>query len=189
MTGARHGRLGEIARTRRSRSWNRSYSRFPRRRHGGKSRTGTAHARRGRPRETVYTRVLGVRDARARRRHSASRWSHVGMMASWECRWGGYAMNAVRVVVRAMVPPRRRPMGYKAQRRERGNGENCGSGSGVTVHRTTVRVAEDREAVRIVAGVGPRRTGIHTAWRSIGNIARVGHNAGAADHRYSGKEC
>ena len=80
-------------------------------------------------------------------------------------------------------------MGYKAQRRERSNGENGYSGRGVTVHRTSVRVAEDREAVCIVAGAGPRRTGIHTAWHSIGSIARVGHNAGTADHRYSGKEC
>ena len=111
------------------------------------------------------------------------------MMSTWECRRGGYAMNAVRIMVRTTVPPCRRPVGYEAQRCERSNGENRDSGRGVAIHRTAVRVSEDREAVLIVASVGPRCTGIHTARHSVGNIARVGHNAGAADYRYSGKEC
>lgn len=128
----------------------------------------------------------GRRMARGRRRGVAGGRAHPGAVPGGEAGRCRYAVAAGGVVVVPVVPAGRPPVRHEAQRRERGNREYGGSGCRVPVHRPPVGVAEDGEAVSIVAGRGPRHSGADTAVRVKGRIPGGRRHTGAADDRYSG---
>ena len=97
-----------------------------------------------------------------------------------KARWCGHTMDAARVVITSVVPACRSPIGDEAERREGGNGENGCSGGGVSIHRASVRIAENGESCRIVTGIRPRHAGTNRARDGVGGVSRGWVCAGAA---------
>lgn len=85
----------------------------------------------------------------------------VGVVAGRAVRRHAHMVHMGRIMPGSVIPGGRTPVRHKAGCRDGGNGEDGGTGSGVAIHGAAVVVAENREAVRIVAGVGPGDGGAH----------------------------
>ena len=85
----------------------------------------------------------------------------VGVVAGRAVRRHAHIMYMGRIMPGAVVPGGRTPVRHKAGCRNGCNGEDGGTGSGVAIHGAAVVVAENREAVGIVAGVSPGNGGAH----------------------------
>ena len=80
----------------------------------------------------------------------------------------------VRVVVVPMIPRRRPPIRHKTQRRQGSYREYRHTGRRVPVHRTPIRITENRETARIIARIRPRHTRVVPIRRhAIGPIRRI----------------
>ena len=67
----------------------------------------------------------------------------------------GMAVHMGRIMVVAMVPGSRTPVRHKAAGRNRRNGENGGAGCRVTIHRATIVITVNGEAVGVIASGSP----------------------------------
>ena len=81
--------------------------------------------------------------------------AHTGVVPMRMARRCRTFVDMGRVMPVAMVPRGRTPIRHKAQRRERGYGEDGGTRGGVAIHGAAVVVAVNRETVGIVACVCP----------------------------------
>ncbi len=102
-------------------------------------------------------------------------------------RRGGHAVDARRVVPVPSVPGGGIPVRHKAECRQRGYREDGNAIARVAVHGATVGVAEDGEAVGIVAGVRPGNAGA-VAIRGVGDgvVAAVGEGGAGAQQQRGG---
>ena len=79
-----------------------------------------------------------------------------------------------RVVVVPMIPRCRLPSRYKTQRRQCSYREYRHTGRRVPIHRTPIRITENRETARIIARIRPRHTRVVPIRRhAIGPIRRI----------------
>ena len=79
-----------------------------------------------------------------------------GMMPRRAMRRHAHAMHMVRIMPMSMIPGGRSPVRYQAGSRNSRNGENSHTSRGITIHRLTVVVTVNREAIHIVSGICPR---------------------------------
>ncbi len=114
-----------------------------------------------------------------------------GVVAGRAVRRHPHMVHMGRIMPGSVIPGGRAPVRHKAGCRDGGNGEDGGTGSGVAIHGAAVVVAENREAVRIVAGVGPGDGGAHiratNADRGIGVHGVVIHSAAAQQESRAGQ--
>ncbi len=68
----------------------------------------------------------------------------------------GMAVHMGRIMVVTMVPGSRTPVRHKATGRNRRNGENGSTGSRVAIHRATIVITVNGEAVGVIASGSPR---------------------------------
>lgn len=81
-----------------------------------------------------------------------------GMMPRGTMRRHAHAMHMVRIMPMSMIPGGRSPVRYQAGSRNSRNGENSHTSRGITIHRLTVVVTVNREAIHIVSGICPRNS-------------------------------
>lgn len=129
-----------------------------------------------------------------RRPMMSRRGTVTGVMTGWVMRGHAHAMNMRRVVPVTAVPRSGPPVGHQAGRREGSKGKDCRTRRRITIDGPAIIVAENRETIHIIAGVGPgsrgappraahadRGTRVH---RIIVHRATAQHQRRACHHRY-----
>ena len=122
---------------------------------------------------------------RSRCRMVVVRRATVGVVTGRAVRRHAHIVHMGRVMPRAAVPGGGAPVRHKAGCRDGCKGEYCCTGGGVAIHRAAIVVAENRETVGIVAGVGPGYGGAHvrpTHGDGGGGADRVVIHGAAAQH-------